>query len=269
MFQARASTVTDAKPERALSAEDLAIENARLRAALRESERLAGLGRLMCGIAHELNNPLAVVMGRAELLAEDETQSASVRSSASRIVDAASRCGRLLRGCQNLARQRPLTPSPVSLAELLRSTLELVAYPLRRLGVTLELDLDESLPPLQADADQLGQLLASLMLDALQAMQGCRAPKLRISTGRCAGSPARQWLRIADNGPAVPDELRAGFFMDAGIGCRSDAPGHGLGLALARETALAHGGELLLEEPRGADGSGVSILLTLPATAAH
>ena len=268
MLETPVSAATETSQDRPMSAEDLVIENARLRAALRESERLAGLGRLLCGLAHELNNPLAVVMGRAEMLADDESQPAAVRSSAGRIVDAAARCGRLLRGCQNLARHRPLTATPVRLDELVHNTLELLAYPLRRLGVALELDLDASLPQLQGDADQLTQTLASLILDALQAMQCCRAPKLCISTGRTAGQPAGQWLRVADNGPAVPAHLHEGFFMDAGIASRSDAPGHGLGLALARDTALAHGGELVLED-MGSATMGASLLLTLPGTAAH
>lgn len=262
-----ASAVPDAANDRLMiSAAELLSENARLRAALRDSERLAGLGRLMCGLTHELNNPLAVVMGRAELLAEDATHSDAVRSGAGRIVEAAARCGRLLRSCQNLTRQRPLTPAPVQLTALLRSTLELVAYPLRRLGVTLDLDLDECAPPLHADADQLGQLLASLLLDAVQAMQGCRMPKLCIATGALAGAPGGQWLRIADNGPAVPTVHHAGFF-DAGANFRrSQSPGHGLGLPLAREIARSHGGELTLEvpSPPRIDGCGVSLLLTLP-----
>lgn len=239
--------------------DDLLAENTRLREALRRAEPLAALGRLLSNVAHELSNPLAIVLGRAELLAEDPTAPPAVQAHAGRIRDAASRCGRLLRSCQDLGRTPAPQCRPVRLAELVHATLDLVAPTLRRQGVALSLALDEALPPLALDADQVARALLHLLANGQQALQDHPAPQLTLSCG--ADPDGQPWLRVQDNGPGVPAAVGDRVF-DEFFSAWPGAPGTGLGLTLAREVARAHGGDLRLEPT----DDGASFVLQLPAS---
>ena len=242
----------------------LLAENARLREALRRNEPLAALGRLLSSVAHELSNPLAIVLGRAELLAEDPAAPPAVQAHAGRIRDAASRCGRLLRSCQDLGRPPAPQCRPVRLAGLVQAALDLAAPALRRQGVALSLALDEALPPLALDADQLTRALLHLLANAQQALQAHPAPRLGLACG--AGPDGQTWLRVQDNGPGVPAALREQVF-DEFFSAWPDAPGTGLGLTLAREVARAHGGDLWLV-PGDDAAPGACFVLQLPAACA-
>ncbi|MFO1329483.1 MAG: PAS domain S-box protein [Rubrivivax sp.] len=232
--------------ERARAAE--VIE--RQRDALRHSEKLTAMGSLLAGVAHELNNPLSIVMGRAGLL-EEKTEGTPLHEDARRIHEAAERCGRIVRTFLNMARQRPAQRGPVPLNDLVRGAAELLQYSLRASGVQLTLTLASDLPELHADADRLGQAVLNLMVNAQQALAGVVGERwLRIETGadaaRADGHPARLWLRVADNGPGVPDEVRERIF-DPYFTTKGEGAGTGLGLPVSRSVAHDHGGELLLE----------------------
>ncbi len=231
---------------------------------LRQSEKLTAMGSLLAGVAHELNNPLAIVMGRASLL-EEKTAGMALQTDAQRIREAAERCGRIVRTFLNMARQRPAERGAVRLNDLVRGAADLLQYSLRSSGVLLTLHLAEGLPELTADADRLGQLLLNLMVNAEQALVTRPEPReLRIGTGvETLGAQTSVWLRVADNGPGVPAEVRERIF-DPYFTTKDESAGTGLGLAVARSVAREHGGELMLEtgEP------GASFLLRLPVQSA-
>ncbi len=234
----------------------------RQRDALRQSEKLTAMGSLLAGVAHELNNPLAIVMGRASLL-EEKTAGTALHDDVLRIHAAAERCGRIVRTFLHMARQRPAQRGPVPLNDLVRGAAELLQYSLRSSGVQLTLALADGIPELNADADRLGQLVLNLMVNAQQALVSVPAPRhLRIETGvetpRANRSP-RAWLRVADNGPGVPEEVRERIF-DPYFTTKSEGAGTGLGLPVSRSVARDHGGELQLER----SAQGASFRLSLP-----
>ena len=247
--------------ERVRSAEVIAQQ----RDALRQSEKLTAMGSLLAGVAHELNNPLAIVMGRASLL-EEKTAGTPMHADVVRIRDAAERCGRIVRTFLNMARQRPAARTAMRLNDLVRGAADLLQYSLRAGGVRLTLALADDLPELHADADRLGQLVLNLIVNAEQALAAVAAPReLRIESGlqpACDGNAnAAQllWLRVADNGPGVPADVRERIF-DPYFTTKGEGLGTGLGLPVSRSVARDHGGELMLEDtPRGA-----SFLLSLP-----
>ena len=238
----------------------------RQRDALRQSEKLTAMGSLLAGVAHELNNPLAIVMGRASLL-EDKAAGTPLQADAARIRDAAERCGRIVRTFLNMARQRPAERAPMALNDLVRGAADLLQYSLRSSGIRLTLALADNLPELMADADRLGQLVLNLMVNAQQALVQMPAPaprELRIETGiepSRPDRPQRLWLRVVDNGPGVPDEVRERifdpYFTTKGEG---ESVGTGLGLPVSRSVARDHGGELQLETT----DRGASFRLSLP-----
>lgn len=231
----------------------------RQREALRQSEKLSAMGALLAGVAHELNNPLAILMGRAALL-ENKASDPKVREDAERIRIAADRCGRIVKTFLAMARQKPAERKPAKLNDAVNGAVELLGYGLRSAGIELDLALDNHLPALDMDSDQIGQVLVNLIVNAQQALSTQLPPrKLRIETGEYNGY---QYLRVTDNGPGVPEDLRERIF-DPFFTTKSEGTGTGIGLSVCRAIVREHGGELALEDK----SLGASFRVSLPATA--
>ncbi|MGM9481172.1 PAS domain-containing hybrid sensor histidine kinase/response regulator [Roseateles sp. NT4] len=239
----------------------------RQREALRQGEKLTVMGSLLAGLAHELNNPLAIVMGRASLLEDKCEHLPELREDVRRMREAAERCGRIVQTFLNMARNRPSTRGPVALNGIARAAVEMLQYGYRSHGITLELALDETAPDVNADGDQIGQVVMNLLINAQQALasvQGLR--RVSVQTGlepRRANREPRVWLRVSDSGPGVAEAARDRVF-EPFFTTKAEGIGTGLGLAVSRSIARDHGGELLLE-PAGLDGGGgASFRLSLP-----
>jgi signal transduction histidine kinase/ActR/RegA family two-component response regulator len=249
------------------------------RETLRHNEKLSAMGTLLAGVAHELNNPLAIVMGRASLLEERLRAQVDQRapidvlpiSEDSRLIrEAADRCGRIVRTFLNMARQRPATRSAVELGNVVNLSLELVGYTLRSRGIRVELGLAKDLPAVQADADQLGQVLLNLIVNAQQALESMQSERvLSISTGY-SPEPIRTWidstvphvwLEVSDNGPGIHQDLRERLF-EPFFTTKEPGLGTGLGLSISRNVAREYGGDLVLVP----GFAGASFRLMLPVT---
>jgi two-component system NtrC family sensor kinase len=248
-----------------------ALEIERQRDMLRQSEKLSAMGSLLAGVAHELNNPLAIVLGRASLLEEKCERLPELANDALRIREAAERCGRIVRTFLNMARSKPTQRAPVAFNELVQAAAEMLAYTWRSHGITLELQLAEQLPPVNADGDQIGQIVLNLLVNAQQALSATHGTRrVHVSTGveapRAAGpdGPAREprvWLRVADSGPGIAADLAEQIF-EPFFTTKAEGIGTGLGLAVSRSLARDHGGSLVLEQasPLG----GACFRLSLP-----
>jgi PAS domain S-box-containing protein len=235
------------------------------REALRQSEKLTAMGSLLAGVAHELNNPLAIVLGRANLLEEKCEQLPELKADAQRIREAAERCGRIVRTFLNMARSKPSQRAAVSLNDLARAAADMLGYTYRSHDIELEMALDPQLPLAMADADQIGQVVLNLMVNAQQALSARNPPrKVWLSTGvetRREDREPRVWLRVVDNGAGAPEGMREKIF-EPFFTTKPEGIGTGLGLAVSRSLAREHGGDLLLEAPR--EGFGASFRLSLP-----
>ncbi|MCC7280881.1 MAG: PAS-domain containing protein [Acetobacteraceae bacterium] len=231
------------------------------RDALREAERLAALGSLLAGVAHELNNPLSIVVAHASLLEEEAAGPQSVR--AQKIRSAAERCARIVSTFLDMARRRPARTESVALADVLAQALDLVGYGLRAAGIDVKLSVPDSLPPIWADPDQMVQVFLNLIGNAQQAMADWQAAppgrqKRLTITGTADGSGVR--VLVADTGPGIPDDARGRIF-DPFFTTKPEGKGTGVGLPLCRSIIVAHRGSITAEDT---PGGGCTMVLRLP-----
>ncbi|HSF29690.1 MAG TPA: response regulator [Candidatus Tectomicrobia bacterium] len=212
----------------------------RQRQTLYQSEKLATMGQLLAGVAHELNNPLSVVMGQAALL-QQSVRNKRQMERAEKIVQAAERCARIVNNFLALARQRPPERHPVQVNTVVREAVELLAYPLRVDSVEVVWELAEEVPVLWADAHQLHQVVVNLVANAHQAMREMGGPRrLTVATGVSPGG-TRVWMEVRDTGPGIAPELEGRIF-EPFFTTKPPGVGTGLGLSLCQGIVEGHGG---------------------------
>ncbi|WP_270937188.1 sensor histidine kinase [Falsiroseomonas oryzae] len=233
------------------------------RDALRRNERLSAIASLLAGVAHEINNPLAVVAAQALLLAE-EAEGTPLAERAEKVRLAAERCGRIVASLLASARQKPPRRDALDMARAVEAGLDLTVETARAAGIELEVDLARDLPPVRGDADQIAHLVGNLVGNARAALGAMADPPAvrRIAvTLRREGTEAV--LRVADNGPGVPRALRERVF-DPFFTTKPDGEGTGVGLALCRTIAKAHGGSVVVEDT---PGGGATFVVRIPLAA--
>ncbi len=173
--------IFDGEPALVTSSVDLTdlraaqVEAARSREALHQSEKMTALGSLLAGVAHELNNPLSVVVGYSSML-RDLVEDEATRTRVERIHEAAERCARIVRTFLAMARARPPQRGPVQLCDVVTDAIEIAGYGLRSADIEVRTDVSADLPPVWGDADQLHQVVVNLVVNAQQALLGRPAP---------------------------------------------------------------------------------------------
>jgi PAS domain S-box-containing protein len=217
-------------------------------------EKLSAMGSLLAGVAHELNNPLAILVAQSTLL-RDKADTPDLRRRAERIHAAAERAGRIVKSFLAMARQKPPERKPASLNAVVEAALEMTAYGARGTGIEVEKALDPALPSAEIDRDMVGQVVANLLINAQQALAERAGPRrIRVSTRAVAGdNPAERWieLEVADNGAGVPADAAARIF-DPYFTTKPAGVGTGIGLSICRSVVEAHGGRIeLLDAPDG------------------
>jgi len=233
-------------------------ERDRLQRQLAQSEKLSSLGQMISGVAHELNNPLASILGFAQLAraaAGDEKMGKRLEV----LEKQARRCQRIVQNLLSFARGHEPERQALSLNEVVDSVIALMAYQLRVDDVEVVAELDRSLPALVGDRHQLQQVLVNLLTNARQAIRGAGRPgTVRIRTG--PGAEGRIRLEVEDDGPGVPSELRSRIF-DPFFTTKAAGKGTGLGLSLVYGIVESHGGTLVLRP--GTQG-GACFVVELP-----
>jgi PAS domain S-box-containing protein len=250
----------------------------RQRAAMYQREKLAALGSLLAGVAHELNNPLSVVLGRAIML-EEQCEDSGIRNSLTRLRSAAERCARIVRSFLALARQKSREVKPVDVRAVLDGSVEILANGLRSAGIEVTRADASDLPPVMADEDELHQVFMNLIVNAQQAIEMAAPPGAAgHPDGTSHPAPdttpaARLWLatsvqrdgavriEVADNGPGVPEILRTQIF-DPFFTTKPIGSGTGLGLSVCHGIISSHGGTITVAERAG---GGALFSVTLPA----
>lgn len=235
----------------------------RQREALLRAEKVTTMSQILAGVAHELNNPLAVITSYTELLRE-MTLGGPLGDRVEKLYRSVQRCARIVKNFFALARQHPTERQKVQINDIIRETLELLTYSLRVDDVEVRMDLEEQLPPLWADPHQLHQLVVNLVSNAHRALQEApRARRLTVSTAYDP-SQSRVVVAVADTGPGIPPELKTRVF-EPFFTTKPAGQGTGLGLTLCQGIVEGHGGTIRLES---SPGEGALFIIELPVSTA-
>lgn len=223
-----------------------------------QTEKMAALGQLVSGIAHELNNPLTSIMGYAQLLLSRRLHEDRI-ADAEKIYQEAERARRLVKSLLLFARETKPERRLVDLNEIVERTLALRSYELKVENIQVTLDLDPRLPRTLADAHQLQQMILNLVVNAEQALQMARGSgNLWIRTRRA--SSHRIALEVADDGPGIPPDVVSRIF-DPFFTTKPPGLGTGLGLSIAYGIVQEHGGEITVDST---PGQGATFVVELP-----
>lgn len=234
----------------------------RQREELHQKEKLAALGSLLAGVAHELNNPLSIVIGQSMMLRERLDSGAAgliqkedLAQRTIKIENAANRCARIVRSFLDMARQGKTERQAVLLAQLVKDALDLLSYNLRSAGVIVETDLPGTLPALWIDSDQIHQVIVNLVVNAQQALEAKSNGDRRIRIA-AENEPGAEMVRlsISDNGPGIPPNIRSRIF-DPYFTTKPQGIGTGIGLAVSRGFIEAHSGTLEIDDRPAGDGA--------------
>ncbi|HEU5323186.1 MAG TPA: ATP-binding protein, partial [Methylomirabilota bacterium] len=242
-----------------LLVEDI-TERVGLERSARQAEKLAALGTLGAGIAHELNNPIGIISSRIELMlmdAEAQALPEAVREDLQVLYRNAQRVTRIAHGLLSFARQAPRERGPVDLNRVIEETLLLVDKAVRKDGVVLTRTLAPDLPAVWGDAGALQQVVLNLVTNARDALGG--TGRIAVQTSAPPGGPVR--LAVRDTGPGIPSEVLSRIF-DPFFTTKPE--GTGLGLSITYGIVRDHQGTV---EVQSAPGAGTTFVLTFPAAA--
>jgi two-component system NtrC family sensor kinase len=248
---------TEGKPAGVIiSVRDVTTEK-KLEQQIIQSERLAAMGQMIGGFAHELNNPLTSILGMTELLQDTETNEGNRKQLVS-LHQQARRAAEIVQNLQYFARPPAPGRSPVNLGELVQRTLHLQAYPLRKSNITVDFLHEPTLPPVMADPNQLMQVFLNLILNADQAIRENRDKgTIRIRMGR---NPNSVWVMFQDDGPGIAQDILPHIF-DPFFTTKRPGRGTGLGLSICKTLLREHSGNI---EAATAPGGGAMFTITLP-----
>jgi signal transduction histidine kinase/ActR/RegA family two-component response regulator len=225
---------------------------------LLQTEKMAALGQLVSGIAHELNNPLTAIMGYAQLLLGHGLLPQQL-SEASKVFQEAERARRIVKNLLYFARENKPERIRVDLNEIVERTLALRSYELKVQNIAVECDLAHALPETIGDPYQLQQVILNLLVNAEQALLQERGRgRVWIRTRALPGGKIS--LEVSDDGPGIPPDIASRIF-DPFFTTKASGVGTGLGLSIVYGIVQQHGGEVSFESRPGA---GVKFLMELP-----
>jgi PAS domain S-box-containing protein len=233
-------------------------DSAVLRDKLVHAEKMAAVGQLVSGVAHEVNNPLTAILGFADLLMESADLPETARKDLRVILQEAQRTKQIVQNLLSFARQMPPQRNPLQLNSILRRTIQLRSYDFNSHGVDVVEHLDEGLPDVVGDAHQLQQVFLNILNNAYDAVREVGRPaRIEIMSTK-AGDAVEVSFSDNGNGISHPDKIFDPFFTTKEVG-----KGTGLGLSICYGIVKEHGGEIHCHNNIG--GMGATFIVRLPA----
>ncbi|MFZ0477597.1 MAG: PAS domain S-box protein [Terriglobales bacterium] len=238
-------------------------DSAVLRSKLVHAEKMAAVGQLVSGVAHEVNNPLTAILGFTDLLMENPDIPESARHDLRVILQEAQRTKQIVQNLLSFARQMPPRRQPVQLNSILKRTVQLRSYDFISHGIQVVERLDESLPDIVGDSHQLQQVFLNILNNAYDAVRECGRPaRIEIMSARTENGVE---VLFRDNGIGIadPDRIFDPFFTTKDVG-----KGTGLGLSICYGIVHEHGGEILCHNNLESEGATFIVRLPMAAGAA-
>ena len=232
---------------------DLRVRRA-LETQVARSQKMAAVGLLAAGIAHEINNPLSGVVGYSKLLLERRTLDPDVREKVQRISDSGERCRKIVEGVLLFSRQTGGARQPTDLSELISRIVRIGEYQWKMHNCRVIREADASVE-VMADPDQIEQVLLNLLSNAVDAMPRGGTVRIALHASEDGGAS----IIVRDEGPGIPEEIRHHIF-DPFFSTKSIGKGTGLGLSISYGIVRDHGGDILLESKPG-EGAVFTVLL--------
>jgi PAS domain S-box-containing protein len=234
---------------------------------VRQSEKLAAIGQLTAGLAHEIGTPLNVIMGRAEFMLRKMSTEDPLRQNLESIITQIERITRIVQQLLSFSRPKPLQVGPVQLIPLLQGILSFLGYHIQRQDIKATLDCEQNLPEILADWDQIEQVFFNIILNAIQAMPQGGSLIIRVSQTiareKREDSVKDEYLKIevADTGTGIAQDKRSKVF-DPFFSTKEVGKGSGLGLTVSYELVKKHGGWIDVKSRVG-EGSVFTVYLPL------
>jgi two-component system NtrC family sensor kinase len=231
------------------------LEEAHLQ--LVQSEKIASVGRMAAGVAHEINNPLSGIMMFAELLKENMNQSQQQLNDIQEIINQTLRCKRIVSELLEFSRQTVGKVSSFTVNELIHKSLNLFINQAIFQDIQVLEDIQENLPPMVGDMGQLQQVFTNLFMNAADAMKGKGRLKIQATFD---GSREYFIIRVSDTGPGIPKDLQDKIF-DMFFTTKPVGKGTGLGLSITKNIIQLHGGSIVLDS---SPGKGTTFVIEFP-----
>jgi two-component system sensor kinase FixL len=235
-------------------------ERKEIQAKLSQAERLAAVGELAAGIAHEINNPINAVINCAQLIQDGDAPSEHSRS----IIEEGERIAAIVKDLLQFARDDRDHPQPTSVPEVVERTLRLVGENFKRHGIALQVQVAPDLPMVRARPQQLQQVLLNLLINAKDALQHQEPRRddrrVELRAEAITASPATVRIAVRDNGPGIPPHLGERIF-EPFVTTKRARGGTGLGLSISRSIVENYGGRI---EVRSVAGEFAEFTVALP-----
>ena len=234
-------------------------EKKKLQEQLLHADKLATIGRLSAGVAHELNNPLSNILGYAELIKGEHELEEEVGNDIDKIISASLHARKIVRELLVFSRQIPPLKSKVYLNTIIRDSIFFLKSQCKNKGTSLSLDLDSDLPDLIADPSQMNQLIVNLVVNSIHSISRECEGKIIIQT---SFTKDRITLTIKDNGEGMSPEVKKQIFLPF-FTTKEVGEGTGLGLSVVHGIVTSHSGEIQVVSK---EGEGTRFDIIFPST---
>lgn len=224
-----------------------------------QNEKMSALGELLAGVAHELNNPLSIVVGHA-LMMREEAQDEDTRRRIDKISNAAERSAKIVKTFLAMARQQPAKMEPVDLHSVISTSVDVTGYGKSGDGLEIESSIPDNLPEIVADADQIVQVIINLIMNSHQAIRESGKGSKILVKAREGKRKNTVKVTVEDNGPGIPKNIRARIF-EPFFTTKEVGDGTGIGLAFCHRIIHSHGGKIWLDQDHT---KGSKFCITLP-----
>ena len=211
-----------------------------------QSERLASMGQISAGVAHEINNPLSTILLYSHMLLKHHKQGEAESEEVKMILDEATRCRTIMRGLLDFARQSRVVKEPADMGGLIREVMRNLRLKVGQRQVSLEEEIQPAMPPANVDADQIRQMLVNLVQNGIDAVENGGEVVVSACSARTAGNQDCIEIRVHDTGRGMPPEVLSEIFTPF-FTTKQLGKGTGMGLSIVYGVVKMHSGEISVD----------------------